>query len=308
MKVVFNRTLTSMFKPLGSGIYYILVIISTILVSLSVILGDTYQSIEIQKINVTQIYVMLNFLWLSGILLNLKILITGTGLFAAEESSGTMRMLFARPLSRGSIIIGKILGLLVGGVIYMITSLIISIGLYSLITSIDRDVLVSLIKMLPSFILYGIFIITFFTGLSVMFSSLFKGRVPALIIMIVLVLLTFGIFPIGRLILSQFGKYDKFYIYYVDINSHIGNIYVDAIEKESKLKMSPQAQDSLGMFTGAYKFNTYDMDRENDNSYYNTPRYRNNLINTKYVIVIYSVIIIFSYALCYMRMNKKDIS
>lgn len=308
MKTIFNRTLTSMFKPLGAGIYYALVIISTILVSLSVILGDTYTSIEIQKINVTQIYVILNFIWLSGILLNLKILITGTGLFAAEESSGTMRMLFARPLKRSSIIIGKILGLLAGASIYMITSLIISIGLYSIITNIDRDVLLGLIRLLPNFIIYGVLIIIFFTGISAMFSSLFKGRVPALIIMIVLVLLTFGIFPIGRLILTSFGKYEKFYAQYIDFNYHIGSVYVDILDKGDKLKISPQAEESLGVFTGAYKLNENDMDKENNDNYYYSPKKRNRLIDTKYIFIVYTGLTIFSYALCSMRMNKKDIS
>ncbi len=308
MKTIFNRTLTSMFKPLGVSIYYSLVIISTILFSIAYLVGDSYQTIESQKLAITEIYVLLNFIWLSGILLNLKVLITGTGLFAAEESSGTMRMLFARPLKRSAIIIGKILGLFVGSLIYMISSIVISMGLYSLIIGIDRDVLLNILKIIPSFIIYGLFIIILFGGLSSLFSSLFKGRVPALIIMIILVLLTFGILPIGRLILSSFGKYEKFYIYYLDTNYHIGNIYVDILEKNDNFKMSPVVEDSLGVFTGAYVSNYDDKDKTDESYVYYSQRERSKLLNTSYIFIIYSAIAVASYIVCFNRMSKKDIN
>lgn len=308
MKTIFNRTLNTMFKPIGVSIYYTLVIISTILISIAYLLSSSYQTIESQKIVMTEIFVILNFIWLSGILLNIKVLITGTGLFASEESSGTMRMLFARPLKRSSIITGKLLGLLVGSIIYMITSLIISFGLYSLITNIDRDVLIHLLKIIPSFIIYGIFIIFLFGGLSALFSSLFKGRVPALIIMVILVLLTFGILPIGRLILTNFGKYEKFYIQYVDTNYHIGSIYVDILEGNNNIKISPMVEDSLGIFTGAYLSDYDDKDKTDENYVYYSQRARNNLLNTKYIFIIYTIIAIGSYMVCFIRMNKKDIN
>jgi ABC-type transport system involved in multi-copper enzyme maturation permease subunit len=117
----------------------------------------------------------------------LLIMAIGSGLFATEESEGTMRILLAKPITRESVIFGKILGLIAGSFIYMITTLIISVTLYSLITGLDKDVLLSLLSIVPSYIIYGIFVIIFLSSIASLFSSLFKKRIPAIILLIVFI-------------------------------------------------------------------------------------------------------------------------
>lgn len=310
MKTVFNRTLTSMFKPISIIIYFVLVTGSITLISLvSAYSGDPNTSIEIQKISVVETFALLNFIWISGILLNIFIMAFGSGIFAAEESEGTMRILLAKPNSRGSVIFGKIFGLFIGSFMYMLSSLIISITIFSLITSIDSDVLKSLLNKLPLFIAYGLFIIFFFVGITAALSSLFKKRIPAIIILIIFILFTYGILPIARTIAIAFGKYDKYHLYLVDTNYHVGSVYLNILELNGELNLSPMGQETIGIFTGAYVFKDQDKDKINaQTDYYFLPREKNDVLDRNIVLIIYSTLSVGAYIFCYIRMKNKDIT
>jgi ABC-type transport system involved in multi-copper enzyme maturation permease subunit len=308
MKPVFNRTLTSMFKPVTITIYLILTIVAIVLIAVSSSYTDfSTIAIEIQKIQVIETFTLLVFIWICGIELMLLIMAIGSGLFATEESEGTMRILLAKPISRKSLVVGKILGLLVGSFIYMVTSLIISVTLYSLLLKLDKDILISLINIIPSYILYGILIIIFFSSITSLFSSLFKKRIPAIILLIVFILLTYGIFPIGRQIMTSLNIYEKYGVYLVDTNSHMGSVYADILESNKDFKISPSGKQVIGIFTGMYVYATSDSDIQN-NTYYYMPVKKNSSINGTIVLIIYGLITTGSYILCYNRMKKKDIT
>lgn len=309
MKAVFNRTLTGMFKPVSMIIYLVLSLVGVLLIGVnSFYEAGTELSIEVQRINVIDSFTLLVFIWLAGILLMLLIATVGSGLFATEESEGTMRILLAKPVSRNSVILGKIFGLITGSFIYMLTGLIISISLYSIMTSVDGDVFKVLVNKLPSFICYGLFIILLFTGVTALLSSIFKKRVPAIIILTVFTLLTFGVLPIARSIMTAFRVYEKYGIYVVDTNYHMGSIYTTMLEGTGEFNPSPMGQTIIGMFSGIYVESIPDSDIVSNQYYFMGSVKKSSFINSFVIIFIYSSISIASYILCYIRMSKKDIT
>lgn len=308
MKAIFNRTLTSMFKPLSIIIYFFLTIIITILMSISSNYIDISKiSIEIQKISVVSTFTLFVFVWITGIALFLFIMALGSGIFSQEESEGTMRILLGKPISREAVIFGKILGIITGSFIYMSVSLIFSVTIYSLILSLDKDVFQALIKVVPRFLLYGLFVIIFFTSITSINSSIFKKRIPSIIILTIFIIITFGVLPIVRSIFTYSGNgYERYKLYIVDTNYHMGNIYSYIMDLDNSVKLSPDSKTGLGTFTGIYIPSREDPDI--DNSGYMLNVKKNNYLDSGLTFLVYSLITISAYSVCYIRMKKKDIS
>lgn len=302
MKVVFNKTLRNMYKPLIIGLYFAVVIFFTIIFIITGREKNNLNIIEqIESIKVT--YTIFNFLYLSGIGLIILMMIFGLDIFATEEYEGTMRILVAKPVSRRSIIMGKILGVLAGSFIYYISSLIISLSIYSLFLRLDKDVLVGVLKLVPSFIIYALFIIFFITSITSILSALFKKKTPGIVIFVILVLGIYGVLPITRNIIAERGLYEDLKLQYIDVNSHFGNLYMSLIEqgKEDNELYSQM----IIMFTGRYKDNYRDPDFS-DNYDYNIEK--NNLINVPITALIYIFISIILLYISYNIMSKKDIT
>ncbi len=304
MKVVFDKTLRNMFKPLIMSIYISLTIIITILIVLANIKDNSLLvTIPSQIESLKVVFTSLVFFYIGGIGLILLIMIFGLDIFATEEYEGTMKILVAKPVSRSSIIIGKILGLVLGTFIYFISTLLISLALFSIFTRIDRDVFIGLIKIVPSFILYGIFVIILFSSLSALLSSLFRKKVPSIILFVLLVLGTFGIMPILRSISIQRNVYYESKLYILDLNSHLGNLFMEFVEqgKEENEIYST----SLNMFTGRYISSLYDPDIDQTN--YSLMK-KNDVISANIILLVYLSISILFFLLTYRKMIKKDIT
>ena len=76
-----------------------------------------------------------------------------------------------------------------------------------------------------AFISYGIILIFILGGLATFLSSCFKKKVPAILILVALAALIFGIIPFARIFLTNTGKYDTYHLYLFDINYHLSLIF-----------------------------------------------------------------------------------
>lgn len=302
MRVVFNKTLRNMYKPLIVSLYFIVVILFTILFAI-LSKGNSLSILEqIERVKST--YISFNFLYLSGIGLVFLMMIFGLDIFGTEEYEGTMRILVAKPISRSSIVLGKIFGILFGTFLYYIFSLIISMTLYFLILMLDRDVLIGVLNLIPSFILYSIFIIFVLVGITSLLSSLFKKKTPSIIILVVLVITLYGVFPITRNLLNESGKYEAFKLQRIDINAQLGNVYMSIIERgkeENEVYSQP-----IIMFTGRYILNNKDPDLYRN--FGSVQVHKNNLINTPIISLIYIIVSFIMFYFSYRIMIKKDIT
>lgn len=304
MKVVLNKTLRNMFKPLIMGIYFALCILITVFIiiankennSIMVTIPEYIESLRVA-------YSSFVFLYLGGVGLVILIMLFGLDIFATEEYEGTMRILVAKPVSRSSIILGKIFGLLIGSFIYYVSSILLSVTIFSLFIGIDKDAFLGFIKIIPSFILYGIFVIIIFSSLSALLSSLFKKKIPSIIIFVILILGIYGIFPIVRIITIQQNIYFSNNLQLVDVNSHLGNVFMSTIEQGKE--ENEIYNYSLNWFTGRYitDFNDPDVDVSN----YNLMK-KNDSININVVMLVYLTLSILFFAFTYDRMIKKDIT
>lgn len=300
MKVVLKKTLRNMYKPLIIGLYFAVIIFFTIIFIVTGRKNNSLSIIEqLESIKVT--YTMFNFLYLSGIGLVMLMMIFGLDIFATEEYEGTMRILVAKPVSRKSIILGKILGLLLGTFTYYITSLILSLFIYSLFLRLDRDVLIGILKLIPSFIIYALFIIICITSVTSILSTLFKKKTPGVVILVILVLGIYGVLPTARNIISGRGLYEDLNLQYIDVNSHFGNIYMSLIEKGKE--DNELYSQMIMLFTGRYKENYRDPDFIDN---YNIQK--NDLINVPITATIYILISILLFYISYNIMSKKDIT
>ena len=217
-------------------------------------------------------------------------MIFGLDIFATEEYEGTMRILVAKPVSRKSIILGKILGLLLGTFTYYITSLILSLFIYSLFLRLDRDVLIGILKLIPSFIIYALFIIICITSVTSILSTLFKKKTPGVVILVILVLGIYGVLPTARNIISGRGLYEDLNLQYIDVNSHFGNIYMSLIEKGKE--DNELYSQMIMLFTGRYKENYRDPDFIDN---YNIQK--NDLINVPIPATIYILLSILLFSI-----------
>jgi hypothetical protein len=167
----------------------------------------------------------------------------------------------------------------------------------------DKDVFIGLIKLLPSLIIYGLFIIILFSSITSLLSSIFRKKIPSIIILVFIILGTFGVLPIARNIFIQRNVYVSSKFYYADINAHFGNIFMSLIEngkEENELY-----DNSIITFTGRYIME-YDPDL-NINTNYSALK-KNDYINVNIISIIYVFISCIFFFLSYNIMKKKDIT
>lgn len=303
MKVIFNKTLRNMYKPVILGLYFGVIIFFTLIFVLTTRSNNALSILEqIETIKTT--YTSFNFIYLSGIGLIFLMMVFGVDIFATEEYEGTMRILVAKPVSRRSIVIGKVLGLLIGTFIYYISSLIISITLYSLLLRLDKDVFIGVMSIIPSFIVFAIFMIFIFTSIASLLSSLFRKKTPAIVVFVVLVIIIYGLIPISRNILMERGRYQDLKLQYLDTNSHFGNIYMSLVE-QGKEDNELYSQ-TIIMFTGRYRMDNRDPDIEEQGNFIKMQK--SNLVNVPLVTIIYTSISLVLFYISYNIMTKKDIT
>lgn len=304
MRAIFEKTLRNMFKPIIISIYFIILILITILMymgskddnSLLVTIPSQIESIK-------TVYSLFVFMYLGGIAVIIMMMIFGLDIFATEEYEGTMKILVAKPVSRSSIVFGKIIGLLIGSLIYFISSLVVSVTIFLLFNNLDKDVFIGLLKLFPNFIIFGMFMILIFSSIMSFLSSLFRKKVPSIIITVLLVLGIFGVLPILRQITLNRNNYFSSKLYYIDINSQFGNIYMSLIEQGNE---SNELYDqTIAMYTGRYVNSDYDPDLENE-SYISLKK--NDIYNIPILVGSYLIFSFGLFYLSYRRMIKKDIT
>jgi len=301
MRAIFEKTLRNMFKPIIISIYFIILILITILMymgskednSLLVTIPSQIESIK-------TVYSLFVFMYLGGIAVIIMMMIFGLDIFATEEYEGTMKILVAKPVSRSSIVFGKIIGLLIGSLIYFISSLVVSVTIFLLFNNLDKDVFIGLLKLFPNFIIYGMFMILIFSSIMSFLSSLFRKKVPSIIITVLLVLGIFGVLPILRQITLNRNNYFSSKLYYIDINSQFGNIYMSLIEQGNESN-----DQTIAMYTGRYVNSDYDPDLENE-SYISLKK--NDIYNIPILVGSYLIFSFGLFYLSYRRMIKKDIT
>lgn len=305
MKVLLSKTFIKMFKVLpvtiigliSGGLGFLFAYIYNNL-SKSVLTYDRFSS------NILTVYSLIAFMLIIGIMIWVISANSSSGLFANEIHEGTMRLLLSKEITRFQLVTGKILGMLLGSVVYLIMSFAVFILFFCLFSGVEKDILLLVIKGTSLFIVYGVLVIFIIGGLGTFLSTIFKKKVPAILIMVALSGLVFGIIPIIRVILIQLGYYNQFHLYLIDLNYHFGLIFNNFLRLMEDLTLSQSIDGIFTVFTNLYIPKAIDIDVTLINgSYYDI----NNTLNSLVIIISYIGAAIILYSLSFKTMLKKDI-
>lgn len=305
MKVLVSKTFIKMFKILPFAI------ISILSGLLGFLFSNVYKNLAQDMLtfdrfsnNILNTYSLFGFMLITGIMIWIICSDCATGLFASEIHEGTMRLLLSKEITRFNLVLSKILGMLVGSFVYLVNSFSIFILIFCLFSNVEKDILLLLIKATILFIIYGFLVIFIVGGIGTFLSSIFKKKVPAILIMICLGGLVFGIVPILRVILISLGYYNQFSLYILDINYHFGLIFNNFLKILGDLSLSQNVNQLFTIFTNLYTQGTVDFDITlNNNSYFIV----NNSLSSLVIILSYIVGAIILYGLSFRIMMKKDI-
>ena len=187
MKVIIKRTLEETLR-----------ISSIILVILAGVAGGYVVGINCNHSNATTFVKYLNecliiqhmavFFLINGAILMIIVASIASGLIAGEVHEGTIRLLVAKPNSRRSILLGKIIGMLTGCIILMLMGLGVFFLTESYFGNFDGNVQAGMLAYFPAYIMYGLIVIAFFSSLATLLSCLVKKKVIALLPMLFLMI------------------------------------------------------------------------------------------------------------------------
>ena len=308
MKHIFIKTIAKMFKIIPVILYMIVSLLCGFMLANTYrnYVKTNYATFNGLTSTLISTLTIIIFLIICGLLLITLVVMVGSGLFAGEEMDGTMRLLVAKPVSRFEIVVGKIAGLLCGSFIYLVSSIGLMMTIFVMLSTVDGEVMKIIVGYIPGYLLFGMILIFIFSALSCLLSLLFKKRIPTMIILLFVMVALFGMIPILRLFLKSGGSYDQYHMYLFDINYHIGLIFYQCMSLCGGMILSSSQMSNIGIFLGIYSFRKLDYDIISS-SFQTNDYVLNQYLNGNSLLLIYLLIAVGCYLLCYLRMKKKDI-
>lgn len=305
MKVLLYKTFEKMFKKIP-------VFITTIISAFcGFVLARQYvEALSNQETfsNVIQemmtSYSLFAFLFLAGILVWMLCANSATGLFASEIHEGTLRLLLSKEISRRELVLGKVFGMVLGSIAYLVLAFAAFLLTYSVVSGASNDIVGLMIQYSAVYCLYGMTVIFIVGALGTFLSTCFKKKVPAVLILVAIGALVFGIIPIVRMVLMELGVYSKWHLQYVDMNYHLALIFNQFVELLGGLNSSQAQLGMYSMFTNVYVPTTLDIDISlNANMLYAL----NQSLHALVVTIVYILGSCGLYAWAFRKMEHKDI-
>ena len=230
-----------------------------------------------------------------------------SGLIAGEVHEGTIRILVSKPNSRGAILRGKIIGMLLGCFILMMLGLSVFYLAETLFGSFDGSVMKDLLSYYPAYILYGLIVILFFSSLATLLSCLVKKKVIALLPMMFLVIAVLAIPVIVRIVLGMTGReeYPSDLFYLADLNYQFGSLFhwccnlCGGINGTSGQLSIPAALLNI--------FKSFKLDPDITHKMNTTMIMTNNFIPKTVLLGVYGALTVINYLLSFVLMSRKDV-
>ena len=301
MKVLLKKTFIKMFKQVP--------VLVSVLISgaLGFVLSRVYLNLFNQNtsysnlaLNIEIMYIVFGFVFLSGLVIWVIVANYATGLFASEIHEGTIRLLLSKPISRLQLVLGKILGLFLGAIGYLLIIYATFIFSFTLFSQVEKDILEVILKDSIMFIGYGIVLIFIIGSIGSFLSSCFKKKAPAVILLVFLAMIVFGIIPIMRLYMQDI--YNSWHLYYFDINYHLALISRQFFGLVSNLEAPLSQLNMLNLFTNLFINAMPDYDLGNY-----AIDFFNNSLNGTLIMIVYIAGSCLLYGLTYKNILNKDI-
>ncbi len=242
---------------------------------------------------------------LGGLLYTLLLSNSGTGLIASEVHEGTLRLLVSKPISRSEILLAKTIGMFLGSYLYYVAGLLLLFSSFTCFSGANGSLLETLLWYIPGYLLYGLFILFVFGGVSLWLSLCVKKKVTALLIMMVVIFMIFAFVPFVRLLCmhrpSFQTMYHQYHLYWLDINYHLSAIFHHFCQYAGGYRTGFEM---IGSFTGLFQSMPADMD-------YLVARGHQFILNQSIPVFILEISYLLLGSACYVvswfKMERKDI-
>lgn len=292
-----------------------ILILSVIFSIISVILGLTIKNAILQNESfdlltssnmIITIFFIQSFIWSTGIPFLITITNRGVNMILKEVDEGTMILLVSKPFHRYRIILEKFLGNFISTIFLSVWLTSLNILLLFIISGFDTYILNKLITAIPGVIIYSVLISFIFYSTSLLLSLLLKKRTLSLILSISFFMIMFLIIPLFRSILSGLGYYDKYSLYYYDINYHFGIMYAELFSHFLPHNIPTIMTIPLGSFLGIYNVSSIEsiMDPEIGMLLSDIPFIQ--YMNVLYIFILWICITIVSLITSIIILNKRD--
>lgn len=303
MKTVFNNTCRAMFKIIPTMVLIIIGMAAGGILAL-IYQQNTASVTTYQRLFQTMVdaYSIVAFILIIGILVWILCANSATGLFASEIHEKTMHLLLAKQITRVHLVFGKICGMLVGSIAYLIIAFASAWFIFMLFVNVDSDIIVLLLKYTLGYCLYGIIVIYIVGAIGSVLSTCFKKKVPAIMILVIAATLIFGMIPIIRIFLQDSGIYTQWHLYYLDINYHFSLLFGQCVNLFGGFEGINGGM--LTVFTGVFESIKVDPDIAlTTASMYTVSKTLNGILVSGAYLAIATLL----YALTFRNMEKKDI-
>ena len=307
MKVIIKRTLEETLR-----------LTSIILVILAGVAGGYVVGINCNHSNATTFVKYLNecliiqhmavFFLINGAILMIIVASIASGLIAGEVHEGTIRLLVAKPNSRRSILLGKIIGMLTGCIILMLMGLGVFFLTESYFGNFDGNVQAGMLAYFPAYILYGLIVIAFFSSLATLLSCLVKKKVIALLPMLFLMICILALPVIVRVVLmfSNQEGYPSPLLYGIDVNYHFGSLFKWCCDFCGGINGTSSQLDMPALLLNI--FHSIDVDRDLTHTNQTTALLlQNNIIPVTILLIVYGALTVFNYLSSFVLISRKDV-
>ena len=246
------------------------------------------------------------FFLICGAMLMVIVSAVGTGLIAGEVHEGTFRILVAKPNSRVSILLGKVLGMLIGSLMLMVMSLSARYFMNYICGNYDGNIFKGLLAYFPAYLLYGLIVTLFFSSLAVLLSCVAKKRVIALLPMLVVMIIVLVLPLVVRLVLSLKGGAGLDKLSFVDLNYHFGSLFRWCTEFSGGIKGTSNQLEIPTLLMNIFTQKAIDPDiAHTTNSGVLTTI--NNAVPATVLLIVYGALTVINYVASFAIIRRKDV-
>jgi len=202
-----------------------------------------------QEQTLIELYSQVSFLWLvAGPMLFIAVL--AALVVAGEAETGTYQLLLSKPVRRWEVLVGKFVGITLFGFLATVSGLLVgAVAIYVGAGASPAALSGSIGRLLPGNVLYALVVSTFVAAVGTVAAVMTESRLKAALVTALLPVLFFA-FIFVRL-LPAGDIYENYFLYVVDLNYHLGNLYV-ATQSAVGTSFNPATQQSFAVVSGVY--------------------------------------------------------
>lgn len=171
-----------------------------------------------------QLYSQLAFVWLTAFPM-VFVGVLAAIIVAGESESGTFELLLSKPVSRWEPLVGKYLGIATFGFLTMVAGLLVGgATIYTFSGASPQAISGGIVALLPGAVVYALVLSVFATAVGTLAAVLTGSRLKTALVTAVVPVLFFAFIFVRLLPVGD--TYEGFFLYLVDVNYHLGNLFV----------------------------------------------------------------------------------